>query len=138
LRWSAAAAVVGLPSLLIVAGIVRTHEESWLRSYRGGYTVAALVSSILILWALEGRSALLTSAPLRAVGVRAYSLYLWHFPVLITARRIDIMNDGFWTTTVAIAGGIAAAEVSYRWIEMPFRRGNLRRRSQPVLVPGSA
>jgi peptidoglycan/LPS O-acetylase OafA/YrhL len=139
IRWTAAATVVGVPFLLIGLGAIRPGAW-WLTADGGGYTAAALASAVLVLWALEGGSRILTVRPLRALGVRAYSLYLWHYPVLIAARRGDVYNLDLWTTVAAIAGGVAAAEVSYRWIEMPFRsrRQDERRATDETTVPAAA
>lgn len=55
------------------------------------------------------------------VGRRSYSLYLWHWPVLVF---VGYYNLGEWTA-VRIAGALvltlAASALSYRFVEQPVR-----------------
>ena len=66
---------------------------------------------------------LLSLTPLRWFGRISYSLYLWHWPLLVLpvlalGRELAIEQR------LALAGiSIAVATVSWRWIEEPFRRG---------------
>lgn len=52
--------------------------------------------------------------PMVWVGLASYSLYLWHWPVMVLGAALP--------TWVLIAVSIAAASISYRFIEQPFRR----------------
>jgi peptidoglycan/LPS O-acetylase OafA/YrhL len=56
------------------------------------------------------------------IGLISYSLYLWHWPIFVT---IEYYNAGKASSTV-LAGGvavsIAAATISWRFVEQPFRR----------------
>lgn len=58
----------------------------------------------------------------RWCGERSYSIYLWHWPVVALLHYFMVANDPMW-----IVGGIAAslmlAELSYRLVEQPTRRG---------------
>jgi peptidoglycan/LPS O-acetylase OafA/YrhL len=80
---------------------------------------AALIVSV---WLFPGSIAdrLLSTAPLRFVGKISYSLYLWHWGVIVMMR---------WTTGLeslplklaALAAMFALAIGSYYWIEQPLR-----------------
>ena len=68
---------------------------------------------------------LLSWRPLQWLGVRSYSLYLWHWPVFM------LVNSAWrglpqWAALVIIAGiSIAAAALSYKYVENPMRRNGL-------------
>jgi peptidoglycan/LPS O-acetylase OafA/YrhL len=62
------------------------------------------------------------------LGEISYSLYLWHFPVIIFGLSL-LPADVWWTYAVLIAAMLALSELSYRYIEQPFRR------SKRVRVP---
>ncbi|MBX3693327.1 acyltransferase family protein [Dokdonella sp.] len=64
---------------------------------------------------------LLASAPMRYVGTRSYSLYLWHWPVFVIMRWTCGL-DGPGPTTVALVGTFCIAELSYRLVEQPLRQ----------------
>ena len=66
--------------------------------------------------------------PIRALGVRpmrvlgdwSYSLYLWHWPVLIIAeRRVGAL--GFWRTALCLVVVFVLSALTYRYVEQPFR-----------------
>ncbi len=60
-------------------------------------------------------------SPLRAIGDWSYSLYLWHWPVLVLARSAtgrELTPGETWIALVAIFGLSAA---TYWWVESPFR-----------------
>ena len=56
-----------------------------------------------------------------AIGLISYSLYLWHWPILCFARyktgSLSILE-----TLIAIAATFALAALSWRYVELPFRR----------------
>jgi hypothetical protein len=55
----------------------------------------------------------------------SYSLYLWHWPMLVLYRYSHPGELGAWDIAlVATATGIASV-LSWRFIEIPFRSGNL-------------
>lgn len=66
-------------------------------------------------------SAIIGSRPLVAVGLVSYSLYLWHWPLLVFARAVspDGLSITMRLTILAIAGVIAWG--SWRFVERPFR-----------------
>jgi len=72
----------------------------------------------------------LSWAPAVAIGKISYSLYLWHWPVLVLWRW-TVGLDGWSTKVTAVAVTFALAWASYAWIENPFRRGPLLRGIAP-------
>ncbi len=53
------------------------------------------------------------------LGKRSYSLYLWHWPVLVISRYTGGL-DG-WSVPIAVSLIFAIAHVSYRYVESPLR-----------------
>jgi hypothetical protein len=99
--------------------------------YSGGFAVTSLTSAVLIAAVVHPRTLVgraLGLKPLRWVGVRAYSLYLWHWPVfMLTRPHVDVPLDGLFLATLQIAATVALAELSYRFVEQPIRHGLLGR-----------
>lgn len=70
------------------------------------------------------------------LGGISYSLYLWHWPVLVLGRAALLATPTPLQTHVLIGLAVLLATVSWRWIERPF----LKRRSAraTVLMAGGA
>ncbi|SDK12018.1 Peptidoglycan/LPS O-acetylase OafA/YrhL, contains acyltransferase and SGNH-hydrolase domains [Nocardioides sp. YR527] len=64
---------------------------------------------------------LLSKQPLRYLGDISFSLYLWHWPILILAPEA-IPGGGVRQLLIMLALILAASAASYHWIEMPFQR----------------
>ena len=62
----------------------------------------------------------LASAPVVHIGKISYSLYLWHWPVLVILRW-TIGIDSPWLKLVALVLSFVLAELSYRFVELPLR-----------------
>jgi peptidoglycan/LPS O-acetylase OafA/YrhL len=62
----------------------------------------------------------MTWGPLRYVGTRSYSVYLWHLGILWLTLQICGASLGWMAVGIAVSFGIA--EVSWRLVEQPARR----------------
>ena len=123
-----AVGLVTLAALLVFYFYVGEFTP-WL--YRGGFLLLAIVVALLVVIASHpgtnfGRT--LGTQPWRYIGQRSYGLYLWHWPIFaVTRPELDTSLSGFWLLTLRLALTFAAAEVSYRYLEMPIRRGIIGR-----------
>ncbi len=83
--------------------------------------------------------ALLSSRAFVYVGLISYSLYLWHWPILVFARAVTGRPLTGIETLPLIALSFAAADLSWRFIEAPFRgRGRRFSRAQIFAFGGAA
>jgi len=55
------------------------------------------------------------------VGLASYSIYLWHWPVLVTMRW-TIGDEGLWKPLLAASLAAAFGTLSYLYVEQPVRR----------------
>lgn len=98
-------------------------------TYRGGIPIACLLAGVVTLGALRERSAVnewLNLRALRWLGQRSFSVYLWHWPAIIITRALMPQNLGWLAALIAVAVTLAFSEVSFRWVENPFRRRGIR------------
>jgi len=77
-------------------------------------------------------SRVLASRPLVVMGDVSYSWYLWHWPVIVFA--VLLWPDRPLVAVIAAIGSLVPAVLSYRFVENPLRRLQLRARSRRVLV----
>ena len=69
-----------------------------------------------------------------AIGKRSYSLYLWHWPVLVVLRWTSGV-DSTATMIAAVVLTVLLAELSFRYVEAPLRyAANLRKWSRPRVL----
>ncbi|MFJ9390202.1 acyltransferase family protein [Nocardioides sp. NPDC101246] len=77
---------------------------------------------------------LLSVAPMRAIGDWSFSLYLWHWPLLVLPE-IVLQRELTWPERgLAVAGAFVLAYVSFRLVEAPFREGALWRPTRRALT----
>jgi peptidoglycan/LPS O-acetylase OafA/YrhL len=93
--------------------------------WHGGYLWLALFTAVLLAVlahpaARLGR--LLGRPPMLWLGLRSYSFYLWHWPVLVLTRPgIDVSLPRWLLVPLQLAAVLALADLSYRYVELPFR-----------------
>lgn len=121
----------GIAALLAVLAFYVFIGEYSPFLYRGGFLVLALVVAAAIAASTHPASPLgplLGRQPLRWIGQRSYGIYLWHWPVFMVLRPgLDTPLDGIGLLIVRIALTLGIAELSYRYVEMPIRRGAIDR-----------
>jgi peptidoglycan/LPS O-acetylase OafA/YrhL len=117
----------GLLGLAVVVAGLATLGFYSPATYRGGMLMVDLATAVVIATVAHPASRLglaLSRQPLRWAGQRSYSLYLWHWPIFeMTRPGIDVGATGWPVLLVRLALTAGAAEVSYRYIEQPWRTG---------------
>lgn len=116
-RIGTSLAVVGLVGLITLAVI---DPSPWL----GG--VLACAATLAVLAGNEfGAGAVargLSARPMRALGRWSYSIYLWHWPVIVIGGIIGVLPAPWPLRVAAVtAVTIALAALTYRFVERPFQ-----------------
>ncbi len=133
------APVFATAALIVILVTMRVADErsTWL--FRGGFLVfavlCALIVAVLVSMPDAGIARVLRTPALVAIGVRSYSLYLWHWPVRVfIGPSSGLHGAALFAARLAIS--IVLAEISYRLIEQPFRIGIVARRagSRPAIA----
>lgn len=80
----------------------------------------------LVIWAnrnhLTRTGQLLSAKPVLYIGLISYSLYLWHWPVLVAIKGLSFHEPSLVMKTGALGAGFVLAALSYHFIETPIRR----------------
>ena len=118
--------VVSLVSIatLITVMIYTSEYNTWL--YRGGFLLVAILGLIVIISSGKQHtlmSRLLSFKPVVFIGKISYSLYLWHFPVLVLTTPVsEIGNPNIIFVILRVILTFALATVSYVFVETPIRK----------------
>lgn len=62
--------------------------------------------------------------PIVFVGLISYSLYLWHWPLIVFAKYRNITALSVAQSMAVLAASILMSVISWRFIERPFRRSS--------------
>ena len=122
-------AALGAGAILVWA-FVRWDEFSSF-TYRPGIQIVSLASAVLVAASVHPETrlhAILGWKPLRWIGRRSYGIYLWHWPVFVVTRPgIDIGWSSGPVLALRLGITLILAELSFRYLEEPVRRGALGR-----------
>jgi peptidoglycan/LPS O-acetylase OafA/YrhL len=107
---------------LLLAGL----SSSGTLAYRGGIFLASALTGLVVVVAVHPGPVqeLLSTAPLRYLGTRSYSMYLWHWPIICLSRPdLDVRLSGWPLLVLRLALIAMVSEASYTFVEQPFRTG---------------
>lgn len=112
---------VSFAVLLVMTIAINGSSNFW---YRGGQFVGTILT-VLVIYAVSGRktllSRLLSHPVLKWIGDRSYSIYLWHYPIILLISKG--IKASWWITLIELVLSVVLAELSYRFIETPIRHG---------------
>lgn len=120
--WRAeAACVAGLAAM--AAAIVAFDEGMLFPSFAGLLPCAG--AALVVRWGGAARIAgWLASRPVVHLGRISYSVYLWHWPVIVLTQYVSGPLGPFGMAGAAMAS-LALGHVSWRFVETPFRERRL-------------
>lgn len=122
--------VIGLVSFCFFA------ESSDAFLFQGGFLAVSILTASVIASCLKLSQqktltpilGLLSSAPLRFIGIRAYGLYLWHWAIFaLTQPFVDVPFEGITLLFVRLGLTFMFSEITFQFIEKPIRNGSLER-----------
>jgi peptidoglycan/LPS O-acetylase OafA/YrhL len=77
---------------------------------------------------------ILSTRPFQWFGARSYSLYLWHWPILIIATEHSFKPLYLWQNLLCVLVAIVGAALSYRFVENPVRKNKFLQKQPLVSV----
>ena len=112
---------VSFAVLLVMTIAINGSSNFW---YSGGQFFGTILT-VLMVYAVSGRktwlSRFLSNPVLKWIGDRSYSIYLWHYPIILLISKG--IKASWWITLIEIVLSVVLAELSYRFIETPIRHG---------------
>ncbi|HEV8063430.1 MAG TPA: acyltransferase, partial [Acidimicrobiales bacterium] len=122
----------GLAEVLTWGGLAAVGVSAWLFSdatpFPGWATLLPVGGAVLLIGCgsvgeqTRGASWLLGKRPMQVVGERSYSIYLWHYPVLVLGAAAIGGYDSGIERTGLVALSVLLAATCYQLIERPALR----------------
>lgn len=103
---------------LILATIVLLDKQS---VWPGWWAILPVVGAALVLLAARGHSVWTANLPAQWLGTRSYSIYLWHWPLVVALAYLELLSDPLWIAA-AIAVSLFLGHLSYVLVEIPARQ----------------
>ncbi|HEY7978347.1 MAG TPA: acyltransferase family protein [Rhizomicrobium sp.] len=134
-RW--ASETLAALGAALIAWALWTYDR-WM-PFPGAAAVAPCLGSALVIYAGQQNNFVsrgLSLKPVVFVGLISYSLYLWHWPVLVFTQIALNRALHPWEIYACLTLSFVLAILSWRYVERPIRRH--RRLGWPVLFGGAA
>lgn len=127
---------VAIAGVLAIAAAVLIYKRN--TPFPGLHALLPCLGAAMLLWTAPGTLAgrVLSLPPLVGVGLISYSLYLWHWPLLVFARTA--VGEGKLVVLAAVALAFVMATLSLYLVEAPFRRRTALFTRQRILAGGGA
>ena len=138
---------------VIALGLVRPPRETWQRETASALGLLGIASAVflfndktpfpgyaallpcigatLVIWAV-GETVVarcLSIRPIVFIGLISYSLYLWHWPLIVFAKLLLVQPFTPLQQLLLICAAVGLSVLTWRFVETPFRR---RGRAMPA------
>ena len=121
---------IGVVGLLGLIGTFLFIDETNATLYRIAFPLAGIFGCLVIISLVHPASRfapLISSAPFKWIGERSYGIYIWHWVIFqVTRPSVDITGDTWALYLARVLLVLALADISLRWVEIPFRQGNIQ------------
>jgi len=117
--WRAVASYAGLAMVLGAALVIAL----WRRGAVGAGPIVLLpvLGVMLILWSGHQHNLVLRNPALQRLGLWSYSVYLWHWPLIVGLRMTDYpLDHPQLTMATTVVGSLFMGWLSYTCIERPW------------------
>jgi len=116
---------LGLAGLLAIAAACLAYSDA--TSFPGYAALLPTLGAAAVILSSGAQSPwsaapLLNARPFQYVGDVSYSLYLWHWPLIVLYGELTGRAIGLRSGAVLLLASLALAHLSKIWVEDPFRR----------------
>ena len=121
---------IGVVGLLGLISIFLFIDESNASLYQIAFPLAGIFGCLVIISLVHPASRfapIISTAPFRWVGQRSYGIYIWHWVIFqVTRPSVDLSGETWALYLARVLLVLALADISLRWVEIPFRQGQVQ------------
>ena len=118
---------IGVVGLLGLISVFLFIDQSNASLYRIAFPLAGIFGCLVIISLVHPASRfapLISTAPFRWIGQRSYGIYIWHWVIFqVTRPSVDLSVQTWALYLARVLLVLALADISLRWVEIPFRQG---------------
>ncbi len=118
---------IGVVGLLGLISTFLFIDEANASLYRIAFPLAGIFGCLVIISLVHPASRfapIISTAPFRWVGQRSYGIYIWHWVIFqMTRPSVDLTGQSWALYLARVLLVLALADISLRWVEIPFRQG---------------
>ena len=120
-------------AVIVLSSLLFSPNSAW----PGLNALFPVVGTMLVLANGAGNASFLGNAALQGIGRWSYSIYLWHWPIVVWLSQSQSRRDGAWIAA-GMAASIALGWLSFRLVENPARSLVSRLKLAPALATCAA
>ena len=121
---------IGVVGLLGLISTFLFIDESNASLYRIAFPLAGIFGCLVIISLVHPASRfapIISTAPFRWIGQRSYGIYIWHWVIFqVTRPSVDLSGETWALYLARVLLVLALADISLRWVEIPFRQGHVQ------------
>ena len=121
---------IGVVGLLGLISTFLFIDESNASLYQIAFPLAAIFGCLVIISLVHPASRfapIISTPPFRWVGQRSYGIYIWHWVIFqVTRPSVDLSGETWALYLARVLLVLALADISLRWVEIPFRQGQVQ------------
>ena len=121
---------IGVVGLLGLISTFLFIDESNASLYRIAFPLAGIFGCLVIISLVHPASRfapIISSPPFRWIGQRSYGIYIWHWVIFqVTRPSVDLSGETWELYLARVLLVLALADISLRWVEIPFRQGHVQ------------
>ena len=122
--------IVEAMGIALIAGSIILLNSSY--AWPGSLAALPVLGAALMIIAANEKSPITNNAFSQYMGTISYSLYLWHWPVVVAFNLLELKGN-HWAICGGIVLSLLLATLSYYLVERPWR--NVRSPKRPQLLP---
>ena len=121
---------IGVVGLLGLISTFLFIDESNPSLYKIAFPLAAVFGCLVIISLVHPASRfapIISTPPFRWIGQRSYGIYIWHWVIFqVTRPSVDLSGETWALYLARVLLVLALADISLRWVEIPFRQGQVQ------------
>ena len=121
---------IGVVGLLGLISTFLFIDESNASLYQIAFPLAAIFGCLVIISLVHPASRfapIISTPPFRWIGQRSYGIYIWHWVIFqVTRPSVDLSGETWALYLARVLLVLALADISLRWVEIPFRQGQVQ------------